>query len=188
MLIIKKVEEIDMFDKKVLFFKATEDGMDIDVPEPVEENVYGKAMDTVIGDNGVPVGKYGVNYHMAYIKEGSCVSRLTFEGKQDDFFYNFSLCSECITRDFKLDKKQVKKIFNKDGGGIILNWWHNNSSCTDDHGIKRVKGMLEYDIHITDKITLRVTAEPYNSYDDGIHDMIELCNRVYNNQFNLEII
>lgn len=95
---------------------------------------------------------------------------------------------DSITKDFKLDKEQVEKIFNKDGGGIILNWWHNNSSCTDDHGIKRVKGMLEYDIHITDKITLRVTAEPYNSYDDGIHDMIELCNRVYNNQFNLEII
>ena len=37
-----------MFDKKVLFFKATEDGMDIAIPEPVEVNVYGKALDTVI--------------------------------------------------------------------------------------------------------------------------------------------
>lgn len=108
--------------------------------------------------------------------------------KQDDFFYNFSMCSECITKDFKLDKEQVEKIFNKDGGGIILNWWHNNSSCTDDHGIKIVNGMLEYDIYITDEITLRVTAEPYNRYIDGIQDMIELCSRVSDKKFNLEII
>lgn len=177
-----------MFDKKVLFFKATEDGMDIDVPEPVEENVYGKAIDTVIGDNGVPVGKYGVNYHMAYIELGFCMGTLTFEGKQDDFFYNFSFCSRCITEEFMLDKEYVQQLLNNCGSNFVLKWWHNNSSCTDDHGIKRVKGMLEYDIHITDKIILRVTAEPYNAYDDGIHDMIELCSRVSDNQFRLEII
>lgn len=177
-----------MFGKKVLFFKATEDGMDIVVPEPVEENVYGKALNAVVGYDGVPEGKYGVDYHMAYIEKDGGVTSLTFEGKQDDFFYRLSLHSNCITEEFKIDKEQLKTFLIEMPWCFRLNWWLNNSTCTDDHGIKRVKGMLEYDIHITDKIILRVTAEPYNSYDDGIHDMIELCNRVYNNQFNLEII
>lgn len=173
-----------MFEKKVLYFNATEFGEKIDVPEPVEENIYGKAIHTIIGWKGEPVGIYGVEYHLAYIEEGI----LTFEGKQDDFFYSFSMPKKQTQNDFVLDKNELIKSIQELEYYFSFRWLRNDASITDEHGIKRNKKNLLYDIEISDNITLRVSALAYNCYDDGIHDMIELCNRINNNEFKLQII
>ena len=176
-------------ERKILYISATEDEEKLNIPEPAGMNVYGMVLDSIIGEGGVPVGKYSTHYHMAYIQGANMwCNKLVFEGKQDDFFYNLNIYDPKITEDFEINKQKLKKLLIKSDVGFVMKWWHNNSSMTDEHGIRRVRGMLEYDIHLTDKITLRVKAKPYNNYDDGIHDMIELCSRVDDGEFELKIV
>lgn len=177
-----------MYDKKVLYFKATEDGKDIVVTEPVEENVYGKVLNAIVGCAGVPEGKYGVDYHMAYFENHGSVSSLTFEGKQDDMFYHLSFHSSDITEDIIIEKEHLKDLLIEKTWCFRLNWWMNNSTMTDDPGIKRENEVMQYDIHITDTIILRVIADSYKGYDDAINNMVGLVDRVASNEFKLEII
>lgn len=181
-----------MEEKKVLFFEATENGEPIMVQEPVEENVYGKVVGTLLGIKRGIVTKYGVDYHMAFVEEPDFfekTQKITFEGKQDDFVYFLQIRSDILVIDNKLDAEHVKKAIN-DGEAVFDLLWYaiNDANVTDDPGIIKLNGKLVYLLKLTDEITLQIIAESKKGSLDCIDDMMELCHLVEAGKYVLRAI
>lgn len=178
-----------MEDKKVLYFEATKDGNPIVVQEPVVENVMGKVIDRPIGINDLPVTKYGVDYHIAFMEPldfGETTPKVVFEGKQDDFFYFLEIESDLLEGNLDVDTESIKKLIDNGVGTFHLQWWQiNDAYITDDPGISRVAGVLAYYIKLTNAITLQIVVENEKEGLDHMDDMAELCRHVNEGKYEL---
>lgn len=181
-----------MEEKKVLFFEATENGESIMVQEPVEENVYGKVVGTLLGIKRGIVTKYGVDYHMAFVEEPDFLEKtqkITFEGKQDDFVYFLQIKEDGLINDNIIDSERVKKVINEGKCVFDLLWYAiNDANVTDDPGIIRINGKLVYFLKLTDEITLQIVANSQNGSLDCIDDMMELGRLVEKGEFDLRAL
>lgn len=173
-----------MENKNVVYFKATENGTEIAVPEPVDRNIISLVISRPMSVLGEPITKYGVDYHMAYldtvIKHDDIFSPvIVFEGKQGDFFYCFCVSDYQPTDEHKVDTKCIAEMINSGNGELYVKWWlFNDAGTVIQPDFKEEDGELVYDIQLTDELTLQVAVEGKLDNEHSIRAMTTFCDGV----------
>ena len=169
---------------KLLYFKATNNGVEQSIAEPVVEQARKFALCDYEerDEDGDFLSRYGFEYHTLQLED--C---LVFSGKQDDFMYELHVYDyERSNEEVQNNSELLVECINNGAVSLKLQYVNNDCCCTDDCFVRRKGDKLVYELRLTDEVCVKVLVPinpEYHTYNDWCNDIFMLEDKVCNNTY-----